>query len=75
MTIREATEEAMKSGKGIALNEEGFSADIALLPTNASDGYLVLDSNSDVISTKWNPNMNDLLSDNWFLIEVNVDGH
>lgn len=75
MTIREATEEAMKSGKGITLSEEGFPPNFALLPTNTSDGYLMLDGNSDVISTKWNPNMNDLLSDNWRLIEVNVDGH
>ena len=68
MNIIEATEKAMKVGKGI-INKKWTIQRYYLLPTNTAECYLVIPKGFNIESVnacpRWNPNANDILSDNW----------
>lgn len=67
MNICEATKQAMKEERYIARKMWGERGRIYIEPTNSPFCCLIMSKKPIAIKPYWNPNMDDLTADDWYV--------
>lgn len=67
MTIRDAVLEAHKQGRGIARKSDGTRPAI-FIGTNTTECFLILSPDYKTITPKWEPNLDDITANDWYVI-------
>lgn len=67
MSIKKACKKAHKEGKAISRRSWGKYG-MRLIPTNSWNCVIIISgSNNKPISSRWNPKLEDLIADDWYV--------
>lgn len=71
MNIRDAAIEAHKEGKAITRRQfikECKSSPIKLIGTNTNECFLIVGNNSESVTPRWEPYLEDITADDWCVV-------